>query len=173
MLARTAVAVAALLLGACTPALDWRESRPQGSRAQLLFPCRPASHARSVALAGARVEMSMYACSAADTVYALSFADVKDPARVGAALEELARSLRSHVRPPEAAASQPVAVPGMTPQPMSAQWRQAGSLPDGRAVQQRAALFSHGTMVYQATMLGPQLDAQAQEAFFGSLRVGS
>jgi hypothetical protein len=39
-------------------------------------------------------------------------------------------------------------------------------------VQERAALFSHGTVVYQATMLGPRLDAQAQDMFFGALRVG-
>jgi hypothetical protein len=158
-------------LAACSPALDWREARPAGSRAKLMFPCRPASHARAVALAGTTVEMTMHACSAGDTVFALSFADLKDPGLVGAALDELARSLQSHLRSPEGAASQPAAVPGMTPHPRAAQWRQAGQLPDGRSVQERAALFSHGTVVYQATMLGPRLDAQAQDTFFGALRV--
>ena len=33
-------------------------------------------------------------------------------------------------------------------------------------------VFSHGTRVYQATMLGATLDAEAQETFFGALRVG-
>lgn len=137
-----------------------------------MFPCRPASHARQVALAGASVEMSMYACSAADTVYALSFADLRDPALVGAALDELAKALQSNVRSPEGAASQPAAVRGMTPHPRAAHWRVAGTLPDGRAVQERAALFSHGTRVFQATMIGPRLDEAAQEQFFGALQVG-
>lgn len=159
-------------LSACAPALDWREARPIGSQAQMMFPCRPASHARAVALAGTTVQMTLHACSAGDTVFALSFVDMKDPALVGAALDELAHALRSHLRAADAAASQAVTIPGMTPHPRAAQWRLAGELPDGRAVQERAALFSHGTVVYQATMLGPRLDAQAQDMFFGALRVG-
>jgi hypothetical protein len=162
----------AFALVACTPVLDWRESRPEGSQARLMFPCKPASHARRVALAGETIEMSMFACSAGDTVYALSFADVEDPSRVGAALSELTRAVSANVQSTSAAASAPVSVTGMTPHPQSAQWRLAGRLPDGRAVQERAALFSHGTRVYQATMLGATLDTEAQENFFGSLRVG-
>jgi hypothetical protein len=60
----------------------------------------------------------------------------------------------------------------MTPHPQSAQWRLSGRLPDGRAVQERVVVFSHGTRVYQATMLGAALDAEAQDTFFGALRVG-
>jgi hypothetical protein len=167
-----ASAMLVALLGGCTPALDWRESRPEGSQAQLMFPCRPASHARTVALAGRNVEMTMVACSAGQTVFALSFANLEDPALVGPALDELGKAFRAHVKPSQPAASQPLAVPGMTPHPMAAQWRQAGTLPDGRAVEERAALFSHGAVVYQATMLGARLDEQAQETFFGALKVG-
>lgn len=163
--------VALHALAACTPALNWRELRPEGSQAQLLFPCKPASQVRAVALAGDKVDMTMFACTAGDTVFALSFADVKEPSRVAAALEELALAVRSHVQPSSAPASQPVAVPGMTPMAQAAQWRLAGRLPDGREVQERAALFSHGTRVYQATMLGAKLDAEAEDAFFGALKV--
>ena len=171
-LAATAVAVVVSTLSGCSPAFDWRESRPAGSQAQLMFPCRPASHARTVTLAGRSVEMTMFACSAGDTVFALSFADTQDPALVGPALDELGAAFRSHLKPSQPAASQPAAVPGMTPHAKAAQWRQAGALPDGRAVEERAALFSHGSVVYQATMLGARLDEQAQETFFGSLKVG-
>jgi hypothetical protein len=159
-------------LGACSPTLDWREARPEGSQARLMFPCRPASHARRVALTGTTVEMTMVACTAGDTVFALTFADLGDPTRVGPALDELGRSLQAALRPAQGAASQPVSVAGMTPHPQAAQWRLAGRLPDGRTVQERAALFSYGTRVYQATMLGARLDAEAQDTFFGALRVG-
>jgi hypothetical protein len=137
-----------------------------------MFPCKPASHARRVAIAGESLEMSMFACSAGETVYALSFADVKDPSRVGAALDELARAAQMNLQSPGGAASEPLKVAGMTPHSQTAQWRLAGRLPDGRVVQERVALFSHGTRVYQATMLGAALDAEAQDAFFGALRVG-
>jgi hypothetical protein len=160
-------------LAACTPALDWRELSPEGSQARLMFPCKPASHMRRVAMAGGTIDMSMFACSAGETVYALSFADVNEPARVGAALEELARAAQSNLQSSSSAASEPAKVAGMTPHPQSAQWRLAGRLPDGRAVQERVVLFSHGTRVYQATMLGAKLDAEAQDMFFGALRVGS
>jgi hypothetical protein len=162
----------ALALAACTPALNWRELRPEGSQARLMLPCKPASHARRVAIAGEMIDMSMFACSAGETVYALSFADVKDPARVGAALDELGRAAQANLQSPSGAASQPAAVAGMTPHPQAAQWRLSGRLPDGRAVQERVLVFSHGTRVYQATMLGATLDAEAQETFFSALRVG-
>lgn len=161
-----------LALAGCTPALNWREMRPQGSQARLMLPCKPASHARRVAIAGETFEMSMFACTAGETVYALSFADVNDPARVGAALDDLARAAQSNLQSPSSAASEPANVAGMTPQPQSAQWRLSGRLPDGRAVQERVVIFSHGTRVYQATMLGAALDAEAQDTFFGALRVG-
>lgn len=138
-----------------------------------MFPCKPASHARRVAIAGDTIDMSMFACTAGETVYALSFADVKDPARVGAALDDLARAAQSNLQAASGAASEPAKVAGMTPHPQAGQWLLAGRLPDGRAVQERVAVFSHGTRVYQATMLGAKLDGEAQDTFFGALRVGS
>jgi hypothetical protein len=161
-----------LALAACTPALNWRELRPEGSQARLMLPCKPASHERRVAIAGEMTLMSMFACSAGDTVYALSFADVKDPARVGAALDELGRAAQSNLQSPGGVASEPANVSGMTPHAQAAQWRLSGRLPDGRAVQEQVVLFSHGTRVYQATMLGAALDAEARDTFFGALRVG-
>jgi hypothetical protein len=160
------------MLAGCTPALDWREARPQGGDVRMLFPCRPASHARDVRLAGEQALMSMYSCSAEGTVYAVSFADVKDPARVDAAIDELAIAVQSHFRPIESAASQPAVVRGMTPHPAASIWRLVGRLPDGRTMQERTVLFRHGTRVYQLTMLGTSLDAQAQETFFDAVQVG-
>jgi hypothetical protein len=167
-----ALIIVGLALTACTPTLDWRESRPEGSQAQLMFPCKPASQERRVVIVGETIPMSMFACSAGETVYALSFADVKDPARVGVALDELARAAQSNLQSQPGAVSEPVKVAGMTPHPQSALWRLAGRLPDGRVVEERVALFSHGTRIYQATMLGAKLDAEAQDMFFGALRVG-
>jgi hypothetical protein len=163
----------AVLFGAaaCTPALDWRELRPKGSAATAMFPCKPASHARDVRLAGATVSMSMFACSAGDTTFALAFADMKDPSLVGQALDELAQAAHSHLQAAASSASQPLSVPGMTPNARAALWRLQGRLPDGRLVQERVALFAHGTQIYQATILGAVLDAQAQEVFFGALRM--
>ena len=70
----------ALAIAACAPALDWRLVRPEDGAIEALFPCKPGSHVRTVTLAGAQVRMSMYACTAAGHTYALTFADLGDPA---------------------------------------------------------------------------------------------
>lgn len=170
---RWAAAVVLAALVGCSPTLDWREVRPAGSHAQALFPCKPASHARTVTLAGAAVEMSMYACAVSQVSYALAFADMADPALVTPALDELTRSARAHLAAATPGASSPLAVAGATPNPRSASWTLSGRLPDGRLVNERLALFAWGTRVYQATAVGERLDAAALETFFASLKVGS
>jgi hypothetical protein len=163
---------AAVVLIACAPALDWREVRPPGSRLRAMFPCKPASHARRVTLARSTVEMSLYACSAGDASYAIAFADMADPARVNTALDELGRMLAANLQATAPASSAPLAVAGMTPYEGTAAWRVEGRLPDGRAVQERAALFAYGTRVYQATVVASRLpDDEVLGSFFGGLRV--
>ena len=164
------LALAALL--GCSPALEWREVRPPGSSAQALFPCKPASHARTVTLAGAAVEMSLYGCTASQVSYALAFADMRDPALVTPALDELARAARAHLQTAQAAASAPLVVPGMTPNVQAAVWTLHGRLPDGRTVQERLALFAYGTRVYQVTAVGERDDASAWNSFLAGVKVG-
>lgn len=169
---RIAAALAAAGAVACTPTLDWREVRPTGSNAQLMFPCKPAGHARQVAMAGTQVEMAVFACTAGESTYALAFADTADPARVTPALAELASAASANLQSGGPTDSSPARVPGMTPNDRAARWQLAGRLPDGRAVREHVAVFAHGTRVYQATVIGARPDAEAVETFFGALRVG-
>lgn len=173
LLARLAVPLLlAAALGACAPALDWRELRPEGSGLQLMLPCRPTTQARSVSLAGRSVKLSLLACSAGEQTWALAFADVGDPAVVAAALDELrtsaARNLGAEVQ-----AARPLDVPGATPNPGSQRFAVDGRLPDGSAVQEQAAVFARGTLVFQATAVGARLGGDAVDTFFGSLRFPS
>ena len=46
-----------------------------------------------------------------------------------------------------------------------------GKLPDGTRVTLHAAVFSHGTQVFQASVLGGQVSAEAADMFFDALRV--
>lgn len=157
-IARAVAAVAALLAAAgCAPTLDWRQLRPEGWGLALSLPCRPASHARSVALAGAPVELQLMACSADEHTFAAASADVADPARVGPALQALGAAAQANVQG-RVEAEQAAAVSGMTPHPAARRWRLAGRLPDGRAVREQVLVFSHGTRVFQLTVLGPRAD---------------
>jgi len=157
------------LLAACSPAMDWRDVRPEGSGAQLMLPCKPASHARKVRLAGAETELTLYACTAGGATWAIAFADLGDPARVGPALQELRDAALANLG---ASAPQILAlkVEGATPNPASTRMSLLGKLPDGQAVQEEVAVFTRGTRVYQATCVGARLPADGVETFFASLR---
>jgi hypothetical protein len=167
-----ALAPAALLWAACTPTLDWREVRPEGSGALVLMPCKPSSMTRNVRLAGGTVALSLSACSAGGSTWAIGFADVGDPTRVTAALDELESAARANLAAGPAQVL-PMTVAGATPNPASKRVQFSGRLGDGTPVQEQVAVFVHGTRVFQATVLGPQLPAEDVETFFGSLRTGS
>ena len=156
---------------ACTPDLNWREVRPDGSALVVLMPCRPASHARQVSLAGIAVEMSLYACAAGGATYALGMADIGQPQLVGRALEGLAAAAARNIASSGPQSIAAIHVAGMTPQPQAARWALSGQLSDGRRVQEHVAVFAHGTRVYQATVVGGHLDVEAVESFLGSLRL--
>lgn len=157
--------------GACTPTLDWRDVRLEGSGLQALFPCKPAVHARQVALAALSVEMTLYACSAGGATYAVGFADIGDVQRVEPALAQLWAAAAGNIDATGAHAAAPLRIEGMTPHAQAGRRAFAGGLSDGQQVQEQAAVFARGTRVYQVTMVGPQLDVDAIEMFFGALRL--
>lgn len=164
--------VSAVVMLACSPALDWREVRPEGSGAVALFPCKPSSHARMVVLAGSAVRLTLSACTAAGATFGFAFADVADPRRVGPALAELADAALKNLsgraerpRPPE--------VSGMTPNPAAVRIRLSGRRPDGDPIEEEIAVFSKGTRIYQATVLGPKLNREVTAMFFDGLKLDS
>jgi hypothetical protein len=165
------VGLAAAWLAGCSPTLDWRDVRPADSGVALLLPCRPTPQVRSVRLAGRTVNLALYACSAGEQTWALAFADLADPALVGPALQELQASAAANVGA-STAQSLTLAVPGATPHPDSRRSLLSGRLPDGRSVQEQVAVFAVGTLVFQATVLGPSLPSEGVETFFSSLRAG-
>jgi hypothetical protein len=144
--------------------------RPEGSGAAAWFPCRPASHARIVALAGQQVRLTLHACSAGGSTWALAHADLRDPVHVPQALADLRASAASNLG---ATTSRPVLghVEGETPNASAGRFELVGQLPDGAAVREHAAVFAKGMRVYQATALGARLDERALETFFGGLRL--
>jgi hypothetical protein len=158
-------------LAGCAPALDWREVRVEGREAAVLLPCKPSAHARQVRLGEDSVKLTLQACQAAGMTWGLASADVADPTRVGAALQALREASAGNLGSPTAAAL-PLKVAGATPQAASGRAAYAGRRPDGQPVQAQVAVFSHGTVVYQATVIGERLSAEAADTFFGSLRLG-
>lgn len=157
-------------LAACSPTLDWRELRLAGSGAQLMFPCKPSSQTRPLELGGVRVPLTLHACSAGGATYALAVGDVGDAGRIAAALTQLGDAATRNLGGDAQALPLPH-VAGATPQPQSRRLLVRGHLPDGSAVQQQLAVFSRGTRIYQASVLGASLDGEGVETFLGSIRL--
>jgi hypothetical protein len=158
-----------LALLACSPALDWREFKPTGQAVSLLLPCKPNHQERSVSLADRPVRLHLYLCTASGHTWALAFADVADPQQLGSALAALSRSAQANIAG-HGASPLPLRVAGATPHPSSQHQRFAGQLPNGAAVRMQVAVFAHGTWVFQATAMGPDLPPEAAEVFMSSIR---
>jgi hypothetical protein len=169
-LAVTALLAGSALLAACSPVLDWRQLHPDGWGLGVALPCRPASVARQVALAGAPVELLLLACSADGHTFAIASADLADPARVNPALQALGAAALANVQG-QIDAEQPAAVPGMTPFPGARRWQLTGRLPDGVAVREQVLVFARGLRVFQATVVGPRADERMAQPFFDSIEV--
>ena len=169
--AGVAVVLLALLpLLACSPALDWRQVRPDGWQLQLDLPCRPATQTRLLPLAGAPVELTLLACSVDEHTFALASTDVQDPSRVGPALRALGQTARANVQG-QVEQELPAQVKGMTPQADALQWRLRGQRPDGQAVQAQVLVFAHGTRVFQATVIGALADDRLAGPYFAAIEV--
>jgi hypothetical protein len=156
----------------CAPALDWREFQAEGTGIVATFPCKPDRHSRSVALATQTVRMEMLVCSAGDVTFALSFADLSDPGQVGATLSELQALAASNLGAARADRID-LAVPGMTPSPNAARLRLEAMQANGASLQEQATFFAKGLRVYQATVLGKEVPAEAADTFFAGLRLPS
>lgn len=151
------------LLAACQPALNWRESRPAGSGAVALFPCKPETEQR--AAQPGQGAMGLAHCEAGGGRFALSWADTSDPMQAGPALKAMPQALAAKLGVP-LPAGEALQVPGMTPLGEAAQYRLAA----GSGVT-RVAVFAYGGRVYQAMMTGPQDDAAVWESFRAGLAV--
>jgi len=151
------------LLGACAPSLNWREVRPEGSGAELMFPCKP-EQARRPASAQ-EPAMGLAVCRAGDLSFSLSWSEMPRPDMLGPALHTMGEGLRQRLKAPEAA-WQGMQVAGMTPRPESGQQALVGG-----GQKARQALFSRGLTVYQLIMMGPKDDEAAWQNFLASVRL--
>lgn len=172
---RTLLPGLAAALSACSPALNWREVRPEATALVAMFPCKPSRQTRDLPLAGARVRMELLACEAAGATWAVSHAQVGDPARVGASLAALNESLAANLGMGSTPDGVAWSVPGMTPQPQARRLQLRGQRADGAEVRVETGVFAHGTQVFQVVVMQPAKDAapdaETLQAFFGSVQV--
>jgi hypothetical protein len=162
--------VLAWALVACAPALDWREVRSAGGELVGLLPCKPEAFDRRLEVAAQAVRMRLLSCAASGSTWAIGELELTDPSRAGAVLAALQAAMARNLGD-----AQPRRMPwsqhGAMALAETVRLRAAGSLGDGNAAQAEAVFFAKGAQVYQASVVGARLDAEAVETFFGALKL--
>ena len=92
-----AVLLAALLLAACNPALNWRETRIKGSGLLTMLPCKPDEGARVVPLGGRDVSLHMVGCDAAGATFAVAYANLDNATAPDAVLAQWRAATLAHM----------------------------------------------------------------------------
>lgn len=160
-----------LALAACSPAFNWREVRPDGTRLNLLLPCKPDKAQKVVPLGGQATSLSMLGCDAGGTTFAVAVADVGDPARAAPVLA-LWQDLTLANMKAAAGSRQPLAlkIPGAAAGLPVVRLQALGQRADGAAVSSQAAYFAQGSQLFQVVMYAPQIAPEVAETFFSSLK---
>jgi len=170
---RPLIFVLALILGACSPGLNWREVRTEPDGVRLLLPCKPDRGSRVVPFAGRDTELTLTGCDAAGLTFALASARLADMTQADAVLGQWRALTLAHVAAADAR-TLPQRPEGALDLPQSVRASASGRAPGGAAVQSEAMYFAYGDRVYQAVVYGPRRDAVFDEAcdtFFSSLRL--
>lgn len=157
-----------LVLGGCSPALNWREVRLADTPLKAMLPCKPDEGSRTMPMVGRDVEMHMSGCEAGDALFAIAWVDVKDAGQTGAAIAQWQTAMLANMQ----ATSTQVAdfsPKGAGAQPLGVRVVAAGRRQDGRAVAAQGAWFARGTQVFHAAMYAGQLSPETVETFFSGI----
>ena len=160
-----------LALAACSPAFNWREVRPEGTRLNLLLPCKPDKAQKVVPLGGRATALSMFGCDAGGATFAVAVADVGDPAQAAAVLalwQDL--TLANMKAAPNSRQPLALKIPGAAPGLPVARLQAQGQRADGSSVSGQAAYFAQGSQLFQVVMYAPQIAPEVAETFFSSLK---
>lgn len=170
--ARRAASAACLLvlLSACAPTFNWRET-PIGTSALLaMFPCKPETVTRTLPLAQAEHAMAMRSCDADGVTFAVAHAVLSDPTRADQVLTDWRASTLAGLRADPATATSEVPK-GLPVLPRMQVLRAGTAAGDPKPMQLRGVWFASGADVFAAFVLAPQIPAEASDPFFAGLRL--
>lgn len=172
----TLIAVtAALLVGGCSPALNWRNVPLPDAAITITLPCKPDQATRQVELAGSSVELAMVGCDADGATFAVSHAALNDPALVGAALTHWRSAVLANLGPGAAAAAvnAPYTPQGVLPVPQSLRTTVQGQRGDGSAVTAQGVWFARAVgpqvRLYHAVVYTAKPRPEVADQFFSGL----
>ena len=160
-----ALLAATAMLAACSPALNWREVRPEGTRLALLLPCKPDKAEKTVPLGGPATPLSMLGCDAGDATFAVAVAQLADAAQAAPVLAQWQSLTLANMKAGPAQVA-PLKIPGADAVLVKA----LGQRADGTPVSGQAAYFAQGAQVFQVVLYSARISPEAADTFFSSLK---
>lgn len=170
-------AALALVLAACTPALDWREVRSEDGGYAILMPARPATASRTIDLDGLAVVMSMTGAEVDGVAFAVGTAELPNATAARQALTAMQQALVRNMHG-VVTADRTLAVPRGT-QGGSMVVREihangpASAATNGQSRVMRVRLTAVEHRVYQVLISGPaqRIDDDMATIYFSSFRL--
>lgn len=169
----------AVLLAACSPALNWRSVPLEGAALTATLPCKPDHGARAVEMAGLPVQLVMAGCEADHATFAVSYAVLPAPAMANTALEHWRAAVLARLGAATVQAQTPFAPPGtpsgVLPLPASVRVVVQGRGADGQPVTAQAVWFARtvGAQVrlYHAVVYSAKARPDVADALFSGLQL--
>jgi hypothetical protein len=157
---------------ACSPSLNWREIRLEGSALVALMPCKPDRVSRTIPfVGGATRTLTMLSCEADGATFAITMADMGDAGLAEASLKQWDTVTREHVKV-GSIVEQAMAPAGATPNAHAKVVVGRGTHPNGQAMQVHMAYFAKGAQIFQAVLYAPvSMKADAVEVFLTGLKL--
>lgn len=173
-LACTLLVAAALMLQACSPALNWRSVAVPEAGLTLSLPCKPERATRPVDLEGAMVDLTLVGCEADGATFAVSHMLLADPSQAGATLARWRAAMRARMRGGDELGADEAFVPAHAlALPQSVRMTAQGTGPDGSPVVAHAVWFARleggQARLYHAVIYARALRTAVADTFFAGL----
>ena len=170
---RLAAALAgALVLAACTPTFNWRETPIGDDGMTALLPCKPDRATRALPLGAATVSVDMAGCEAGGATFAVAHASATDRVQAEAWLGAWRAALRVQLggaKGVEGVAAVPRAA--LTPAPVRLEVPAVDGVRAATHVLWFAQARGAQVALYQATVVGTPSSPEALSTFFEGLHL--
>lgn len=178
-LARRLILTTAMLLAACSPALNWRVVRLADAPLDLMLPCKPDRAVRELAWGTQTLAVSMVGCKADGATYALAHVALAQPQDAASVMVDWQKALHQQLQIADAWQPLPgetFVLPGTLALPLARQLQWQGRNDQGRTVYANARWFARAegpqVRVYQALVLSAEpLAAEALQSFVQGLQL--
>jgi hypothetical protein len=159
-----------VLLGSCSPRLDWRQVQDEGSDLHFLLPCKPERATRSIALPDKRaLSLRMVGCETAGALYAVSWTELDDEAAVAQVWAAWPNAVQKAMQA-DGAKEVVFKTPGLMRADRLMQQKAQGQTPDARPVQAEWMWAVRGKRMVHMAIYAEKLGPEWSEPFWEGLK---